>query len=858
MRPDAEEPGYAEISFETEDGEAYSALVSSEIIRDALQLQGVDTNEIIEEELQESPTPEEVEDALDGEGIEPVADEAPASDLSEGDTINAEQVGEGAADNLPAGTILAREDGWKVKKALDGRWYVIPQGKKKGPFQNTITDRPQGDDDWSVESIGTTESLNDLIPIQKAKELNFQVNKARKDIREIPEADVEARQAKQQEIDELEQELFETWGDARQAFALLERRKQLAELRKRNDLTDEQKAEVEDAWTKSYDALIDLRDGTTDKMSKADNKRPPKVGPEPSNEEYEKLLQPFDFEDQEEVKDSEDIAEEGKNFPPYGMPGSDEVPNSLPETLPEGWSRVEGDETMIQYEGTNDYIGLVDREGAKYWYVLTGNSDDNKVFQTPEEAIEHYNKLRESIADVGAEQEPDPVTDTEAPAAREDLPDAGDVEIEETERDPAPASKPDEEEEAEAPEDETPRKEMKVQYLFNNGLVTLKGGIGAPFRDPEIQEYIRSKGFNFVEALPNGKRIYSETAEMSLPEFKEVLRELRDRFGVDLSPRFEGRDIDIDAPEEAESPTVEPGGRVDVVTTDRTFNQYERAGTVASDDLDKFNELVAERQRLWKEWKNSTDGDEQKVLYRSYARTTDEIEALFTPNTQAKKNTETTEPSEPIPSRFGGDVSNEWVDNDENAFDVNDAPVVGDIQIGDFIPAADGGWHEVINLEPDPDDPDGTIVTKMRLSNGEVFRGRKTTKRSPGLGWANGKEISGLRRRKDFDGLSRNEIEETLQDMAHDDRWDADVEAGIATALRLMSQTMIQSHYVLNRARMDAKDSTDGNRLVCYIDYRDASKGYSTSRKAFYSADEARKWAKAEFESFNEDMINYF
>ena len=232
----------------------------------------------------------------------------------------------------------------------------------------------------------------------------------------------------------------------------------------------------------------------------------------------------------------------------------------------------------------------------------------------------------------------------------------------------------------EAPAEEAPRKEMKSEYLYQGGAAFLRGRTGAPFRDPEAQEYIRSKGFEFYREW-NGKRVFSEVADLSLPEFKEVLRDLRDRFGIDLAPRFEGRDIDIDAPDEEA-----------------------------------------------------------------------EVEAPEAPEAEAA-------PSPPITSRFGGEISNDWVENEDNAFDVNEAPIVGDIQVGDFISASDGGWHEVINLEPDPEDPDGTIVTKMRLSNGEVFRGRKTTKRSPGLGWANGKEISGLRRRKDFDGLSRDEIE---------------------------------------------------------------------------------------------------
>lgn len=744
VRPDAENPGFAEVGFETEDGESYSALIPNEAVRDALQLQGVDTNEILEEELQSDPTPEEVDSALEGEGVEPV--EAPeAREFSEGQALTRDELVGGAAADLPAGTILTREDGWQTKKALDGRWYVIPQGKKTAPFgRDSITDNPQGDADWTIETIGTNESLEDLKPIQKAKELNFQVNKLRKDIRDIPRENVEERQAAEQKADELQAQLFEVWGDARQAFALIERRKQLSALRNREDLTEEQKAEVQKALDGSYEALLDLRDSTTDKMAKADAKRTPKIGPEPSKPEYEEFLKPFDFEDAEEVLDSKDIVEETKNFPPYGMPGSDQVPNSLPDELPEGWEPVEGSDGPLVKNENGDFVGLVDKPGAKYWFVLTGNSDDNEVFQTPEEAFEHYNKLRESIADVGEEEQEVSPTDIEPPASAEDLPDAGEV----------------------------PRREMKVQYLFNNGLVTLKGGIGAPFRDPEVQEFIRSRGFRFVEEL-NGKRIFSETAEMSLPEFKEVLRELRDRFGIDLSPRFEGRDIDIDAPdtEETEAPqtaetkVVQPGGRVAVESVD--FGKFDgerttRPGTVAAEDLEEFNELLEAKLRLFEEYKNATFKDDRREAYVSYLRVSQKLDALFT-----RKPVET-----PVASRFGGEISNDWVDNEDNTSSVNDAPVVGDIQVGDFIPALDGGWHEVINLEPDPDDPDGTIVTKMRLSNGEVFRGRKITKKSPGLGWANGKEISGLRRRNDFADLSREEIEakavKTVDEMLED------------------------------------------------------------------------------------------
>ena len=781
VRPDAENPGFAEIGFETEDGESYSALIPNEAVRDALQLQGIDTNEILEEELQSDPTPEEVESALEGEGVDEVETVTPPREWSEGEEVSREEATAETFASMPAGTIITNSDGWQFKKTNYDVWYVLPQGKKKPPFPKAVTDAPPliGDDKWTIDTVGTNTSVNDLDkPIQKAKELNLRINELSKQITKLllggyadlrdkvsrgetvseEDSKVDEMQQLNAEKESLEAQLDEIWGDRRQAFYLLKRLNDISEAKKGR--SDEELEEANKRTQEIREALLEIRDRTTDQMAKADAARAPKISPEPTKPENDKLLEPLSFESEEDAPSVEEIEEEKeKSFPPYGMPGSDQVPNSLPDELPEGWEPVEGADGPLVKNENGDFVGLVDKPGAKYWFVLTGNSDDNEVFQTPEEAFEHYNKLRESIGDVGDEERVTPPTDIEPPASADELPDAGETEVVDTRPEPqatpAPGSPPNE-----PPETETTTP-PNVLYRWKSGLATMSGRAGAPFRNKEIQDYIRSKGFRFVETLPNGKRIFSETAEMSLAEFKEVLRELRDRYNLKLAPRFEGEDMDIDAPdtEEAEAPqtaetkVVQPGGRVavEMLDIDLRGQRSTRPGTVAAEDLEKFNSLIAEKDRLYTEWKEETlDRDIKDMIYRNYYRASQELDALFT-----RKPKET-----PVASRFGDEVSNEWVDNDENTSSVNDAPLVEDIQVGDFIPASDGGWHEVINLEPDPDDPDGTIVTKMRLSNGEVFRGRKTTKRSPGLGWANGKEISGLRRRNDFAGLSREEIEE--------------------------------------------------------------------------------------------------
>ena len=87
LEPGNEMPGYAVISQETPEGEDYVGYIPGEAIRDALQLQGEDTNALINEIYAEGadnePTSQEIQDALEGEAPEttqgtPTKQEAPA------------------------------------------------------------------------------------------------------------------------------------------------------------------------------------------------------------------------------------------------------------------------------------------------------------------------------------------------------------------------------------------------------------------------------------------------------------------------------------------------------------------------------------------------------------------------------------------------------------------------------------------------------------------------------------------------------------------------------------------------------------------------------------------------------------
>jgi antirestriction protein ArdC len=111
-------------------------------------------------------------------------------------------------------------------------------------------------------------------------------------------------------------------------------------------------------------------------------------------------------------------------------------------------------------------------------------------------------------------------------------------------------------------------------------------------------------------------------------------------------------------------------------------------------------------------------------------------------------------------SIFGGKINNSWIEDDENTFVVDEGgATVGDIKIGDFVPAEGGGYHEVVDLLADPEDPNGTIVVRKIVSTGELYSTRVTEKKSPGIGWSNGKVLKGtLRRRNELAGKTPAEV----------------------------------------------------------------------------------------------------
>ena len=92
LEPGNSLPGYGILAQEDENGEEFQAYIPGEAIRDALQLQGVNTNELIDEIYAEGnagqdenqPTADEIADALEGENVQEEAtaptpeEEAPA------------------------------------------------------------------------------------------------------------------------------------------------------------------------------------------------------------------------------------------------------------------------------------------------------------------------------------------------------------------------------------------------------------------------------------------------------------------------------------------------------------------------------------------------------------------------------------------------------------------------------------------------------------------------------------------------------------------------------------------------------------------------------------------------------------
>ena len=96
--------------------------------------------------------------------------------------------------------------------------------------------------------------------------------------------------------------------------------------------------------------------------------------------------------------------------------------------------------------------------------------------------------------------------------------------------------------------------------------------------------------------------------------------------------------------------------------------------------------------------------------------TSDELSPATTP-----KPSEVSDNDSQIESVLGGLVSNNWVSENENTTNVGKI-AVEDMKPGDFISAQFGGYHEIISVEPDPDNDKKMVVTRRLLANGKEYK----------------------------------------------------------------------------------------------------------------------------------------
>jgi antirestriction protein ArdC/DNA polymerase III epsilon subunit-like protein len=188
------------------------------------------------------------------------------------------------------------------------------------------------------------------------------------------------------------------------------------------------------------------------------------------------------------------------------------------------------------------------------------------------------------------------------------------------------------------------------------------------------------------------------------------------------------------------------------------------------DRMSEFNAQRAKWLRDMADWKKQEtdlaaaaalkDGLAGKPVPTDAESLTEKPESSFGPDGSTESADE-----HQFESIFGGTITNSWIEDDENTFIVDEGNAkVQDIRIGDFVPAKDGGYHEVIDLLQDPEDPNGTIVVRKIVASGNLYSTRVTKKNSPGIGWANGETLKGtLRRRNELAGKTPAEIRKLIE-----------------------------------------------------------------------------------------------
>ena len=109
-------------------------------------------------------------------------------------------------------------------------------------------------------------------------------------------------------------------------------------------------------------------------------------------------------------------------------------------------------------------------------------------------------------------------------------------------------------------------------------------------------------------------------------------------------------------------------------------------------------------------------------------------------------------------SVFGDTINEAWALDDENTYEVNGggSVVVDELQIGDILEGT-AGLVEVVDIQIDPENSDKLIIYRKRLRDGKPFAQRVEPSSTPGIGWARGKVLRGVVRRKSSVGKIKPE-----------------------------------------------------------------------------------------------------
>jgi hypothetical protein len=204
-----------------------------------------------------------------------------------------------------------------------------------------------------------------------------------------------------------------------------------------------------------------------------------------------------------------------------------------------------------------------------------------------------------------------------------------------------------------------------------------------------------------------------------------------------------------------------------------------------------------------------------------------------------------------------------------------------DVVVKIFNPYGRGTWYV---MNQDPDDPD-YLWGIVKLHEVEVgsFLKSDLEKLTIGPGWHLERDLSfrptnalevykGLREGKHYEKGGDLWLQEAESEMEREGTKGAFTKKAkrhgmtpVKYAKKVLSnpdehteKTRKQAQFVKNaNPELFEKGGVTTSSDRVYIDYRNKDKGYATDRKYFNSFEDAEKWAKKEFESFNPDMIHY-